>query len=66
LRSTSYISPEILREKPYTKAANIYSFGIIMWEMTSGIPAFNNLPHDFSLSFLPLEIKTKDCQKHRC
>src|SRR2546430_13598779 len=21
-----------------------------MWEMTSGIPAFNNLPHDFNLS----------------
>ena len=27
-----------------------YSFGIIMWEMTSGISAFNNLPHDFNLS----------------
>src|SRR6266536_1968398 len=27
-----------------------YSFGIVMWEMTSGIPAFNNLPHDFNLS----------------
>ncbi len=21
-----------------------------MWEMTSGIPAFNNVPHDFNLS----------------
>ncbi len=35
---------------PYTKAADIYSFGIIMWEMTCGIPAFNNMPHDFNLS----------------
>ena len=46
----SYITPEVLRGKPYTKAADIYSFGIVMWEMTSGIPAFNNIPHDFNLS----------------
>ena len=45
-----YIAPEVLRGKPYTKAADIYSFGIIMWEMTSGIPAFDNTLHDFSLS----------------
>ena len=43
-----YIAPEVLRGKPYTKAADIYSFGIIMWEMTSGIPAFNNIPHNFN------------------
>src|SRR5581483_1901194 len=45
-----YIAPEVLRGKPYTKAADVYSFGIIMWEMTSGIPVFNNVPHDFNLS----------------
>jgi serine/threonine protein kinase len=45
-----YIAPEVLRGKPYTKAADIYSFGIIMWEMTSGAPAFHNIPHDFHLS----------------
>ncbi|EXX54184.1 hypothetical protein RirG_237050 [Rhizophagus irregularis DAOM 197198w] len=41
------MAPEVLRGKPYTKAADIYSFGIIMWEFTS---AFNNRPHDFDLS----------------
>ncbi|CAI2172321.1 14082_t:CDS:1, partial [Funneliformis geosporum] len=45
-----YIAPEVLRGKPFTKAADIYSLGIIMWEMTSGIPAFNSVPHDFNLS----------------
>ncbi len=45
-----YIAPEVLCGKPYTKAADIYSFGVIMWEMTSGVPAFNNVPHDFTLS----------------
>jgi serine/threonine protein kinase len=45
-----YMAPEVLRGKPYTKIAAIYSFGIIMWEFTSGIPAFNNRSHDFDLS----------------
>src|SRR6266540_2208074 len=40
-----YVAPEVLLGKPYTNAADIYSFGVIMWEMTSGIPAFNNEPH---------------------
>ncbi|RIA90641.1 kinase-like domain-containing protein [Glomus cerebriforme] len=30
-----YIAPEVLRGKPYTKASDIYSFGIVMWEITS-------------------------------
>jgi serine/threonine protein kinase len=34
------MAPEVIRCEPYTKAADIYSFGIIMWEMTSGVPAF--------------------------
>jgi serine/threonine protein kinase len=44
-----YMAPEVLRGKPYTKAADIYSFGIIMWEMTSGVPSFHNIPHDHHL-----------------
>jgi serine/threonine protein kinase len=44
-----YIAPEVLRGKPYTKAADIYSFGIIMWELTSGIPAFVDSLHDVEL-----------------
>ncbi|CAB5364214.1 unnamed protein product [Rhizophagus irregularis] len=40
------MAPEVLHGKPYAKAADIYGFGIIMWEMTSGIPArcWNNDP----------------------
>jgi len=45
-----YVAPEVLLGKPYTKAADIYSFGIIMCEMTSGVPAFGNVSHDFNLS----------------
>ncbi|KAF0414353.1 kinase-like domain-containing protein [Gigaspora margarita] len=31
-----YIAPEVLRGKSFTKASDIYSFGIIMWEISSG------------------------------
>src|ERR1043165_3151227 len=42
------IAPEVLRGEPYTKNADVYSFGTIMWEMTSGIPAFNNISQDLN------------------
>ncbi|CAI2169138.1 11112_t:CDS:2 [Funneliformis geosporum] len=45
-----YVAPEVFSSKMYTKAADIYSFGIIMWEMTSGIPAFHNIVHNLQLS----------------
>ncbi|RGB36131.1 kinase-like domain-containing protein [Rhizophagus diaphanus] len=44
------MAPEILRGKPYTPASDIYSFSMIMWEFTSGIPPFNNRAHDIQLS----------------
>jgi serine/threonine protein kinase len=31
-----YMAPEVLREYQYTKATDIYSFGILMNEYTSG------------------------------
>ncbi|POG76025.1 kinase-like domain-containing protein, partial [Rhizophagus irregularis DAOM 181602=DAOM 197198] len=39
-----YVVPEVLRSKPYTKAADIYAFGIIMWELASGVPIFYDIP----------------------
>jgi serine/threonine protein kinase len=45
-----FMAPEILRGKPYTPASDIYSFSMIMWEFTSGIPPFNDKAHDLQLS----------------
>ncbi|POG70948.1 kinase-like domain-containing protein [Rhizophagus irregularis DAOM 181602=DAOM 197198] len=44
-----YMAPEILRSNPYTQASDIYSFSMIMWEFTSGIPPFNHEAHDHDL-----------------
>ncbi|RIA87879.1 kinase-like domain-containing protein [Glomus cerebriforme] len=45
-----YIAPEILRGQNYTKAADIYSFGIIMYETISGLPPYHDISHDINLA----------------
>ena len=44
-----YVAPEVLRGQPYTPASDIYSFAMIMWELTSRIPPFNDRAHDLQL-----------------
>ncbi|RGB25210.1 kinase-like domain-containing protein [Rhizophagus diaphanus] len=45
-----YMAPEVLRGYQYTKAADIYSFGIIMNEFLSEKIPFNDIPHDHILA----------------
>jgi serine/threonine protein kinase len=45
-----YMAPEVLRGHPYTKAADIYSFGIVMNEFLSKEIPFNDIPHDYILA----------------
>jgi len=42
--SVAYMEPKrILDPKfPYTKSSDIYSFGVLMWEISSGYPPFKN------------------------
>ncbi|CAG8502073.1 11884_t:CDS:2, partial [Racocetra fulgida] len=44
------IAPEILLfQSPYSQAGDIYSLGIILWELACGIPAFSNRAHCVNL-----------------
>ncbi|RIB26329.1 kinase-like domain-containing protein [Gigaspora rosea] len=45
-----YVAPEVLNNQPYTKASDIYSFGIIMWEILYGKAVSYN--QEFSMSQL--------------
>ncbi|GBC08389.1 hypothetical protein RclHR1_08080003 [Rhizophagus clarus] len=45
-----YIAPEVLNGEPYTSSSDIYSFGVIMTELSSGKPPFYNRKHDLSLA----------------
>ncbi|RHZ78472.1 hypothetical protein Glove_164g36 [Diversispora epigaea] len=45
-----YIAPEVLSGEEYTKAADVYSFGIIAYEMVTGFPPYPDIPHDLDLA----------------
>ena len=51
----SYIAPELLRvisnTKKYTKETDVYSVGMLMWEIFSGYPPFDDRAHDYHLIF---------------
>ncbi|CAB4439856.1 unnamed protein product [Rhizophagus irregularis] len=45
-----YVAPEVLRGKPYTQAADIYSFGMIMYFIITGRQPFDDCAHDEKLA----------------
>src|SRR5207248_2069069 len=45
-----YMAPEVLCGYQYTKAADIYSFGIIMNEFLSEETPYDDIPHDHILA----------------
>src|SRR2546429_4813441 len=46
----AYLAPEILKGGPYTKAADIYSFCMIMYFIATGKQPFADCNHDQSLA----------------
>ena len=44
-----YLAPEVLSKKSYTKESDIYSFGMIMWEFTTGKKPFHDRSHNHCL-----------------
>jgi serine/threonine protein kinase len=44
-----FIAPEIFGGKKITKASDIYSFGMIMWMLSSGVRPYYDKPHDKQL-----------------
>src|SRR4051794_13815116 len=41
-----YIAPEVLNGEAYTSSSDIYSFGVIMAELSSGKPPFYDRKHN--------------------
>src|SRR2546423_20976 len=44
-----FVAPEIFQGQKYTKASDIYSFGVIMWELMTGRRSFWDQNHDTDL-----------------
>ena len=45
-----YIAPEVIYGKQTTKASDIYSIGVLMWEISSGKPPFIDYEHNYDLA----------------
>src|ERR1700728_3897009 len=45
-----YVAPEVLREKEYTQASDIYGLGIIAYEVCTGYPPYHDIDHDENLA----------------
>jgi serine/threonine protein kinase len=45
-----YIAPEVIAGKKTTFASDIYSIGMLMWEISSGQPPFVNSDHNYDLA----------------
>ncbi|CAI2161901.1 5553_t:CDS:2 [Funneliformis geosporum] len=45
-----YVAPEVLQGKLYTQASDIYSFGMVAYEVLTGLTPYHNSSHDTDLS----------------
>src|SRR5436190_8234364 len=45
----SYIAPEVIAGKECTFKSDIYSFAMLMWEISSGQPPFSNYDYEYDV-----------------
>ncbi|CAG8520516.1 4323_t:CDS:2 [Paraglomus occultum] len=45
-----FIAPEVMLTKSYTRAADVYSFGMVLWELSTGAIPHADCPHDEQLA----------------
>ncbi|RIA93800.1 kinase-like domain-containing protein [Glomus cerebriforme] len=50
-----YIAPEIFKGSSFSKESDVYSMGMIMWELTTGCKPFADVDHDHNLIFKILD-----------
>ncbi|CAB5213937.1 unnamed protein product [Rhizophagus irregularis] len=50
-----YIAPEIFKGSSFSKESDVYSIGMVMWELTTGCKPFANVEHDHKLIFKILD-----------
>ncbi|RGB29471.1 kinase-like domain-containing protein [Rhizophagus diaphanus] len=46
-----YVAPEIFKGAGFSKESDIYSMGMIMWELTTGCKPFSRIRHDANLVY---------------
>ena len=58
-----YIAPEIFNGAKFSKASDIYSLGMIMWELTTGCKPFANVEHNTELIYNIIDGKRPEITK---
>lgn len=38
-----WMAPEMIKERPYTRKVDVYSFGIVLWELTTALVPFQGM-----------------------
>ncbi|XP_019160271.1 PREDICTED: serine/threonine-protein kinase STY17-like isoform X1 [Ipomoea nil] len=56
-RKSYYVAPEIYKDQIFDRSADVYSFGIILYEMVEGYPPFHPKPPEEVAKLLCLEGK---------
>jgi serine/threonine protein kinase len=46
----NYLAPEVMTKQGYSFASDIYSIAMLMWEISSGEPPYNDNEHDINLA----------------
>src|SRR5438045_957580 len=41
-----YVAPEVLRGREYTQASDIYGFGVVAFEVCTGLPPYHDISHN--------------------
>lgn len=59
-----YIAPEVVRVKPYGLSADVFSFGILMWEMLSLRAPFEGMTREQHYKQVVVEGKRPKISKH--
>jgi len=44
--SLRYMAPEVMISKPYTEKVDMYAFGLILWQMKTGLMPYSKVPKD--------------------
>ncbi|PKC05986.1 kinase-like protein [Rhizophagus irregularis] len=60
---TPYIAPEIFKGGAFSKESDVYSIGMIMWELTTGCKPFAHIDHDVDLIYKIIDGKQPEITK---
>jgi serine/threonine-protein kinase len=60
--SPKYMAPEQILGKKVDQTADVYSIGVIMYEMTTGVPPYSRGDH-MSVMYQHVQGKAKGCQE---